>query len=83
MKPSLAGDGRLAEVQRLAGNEQQLSREAVKVREELAALVTSLLPPHAPESHVVEVVAASGYSRTLIDGLRGGKHPWHAPPHRG
>jgi len=82
LKPSLAGDGRLLGVQRLAARERELSREAVKVGEELAALVTSLLPPHAPEWHVVEVVDASGYSRTLIDGLRGGKHPWHAPARR-
>jgi hypothetical protein len=54
----------------------------VNVREALAASVTSLLPPHAPEAHVVEVVDATGYSRTLIDGLRGGKHPWHAPADR-
>lgn len=82
MKSSLADDGRLLEAQRLARREQELSREAVNVREELAAIVTSLLPPHAPEAHVVEVVEATGYSRTLIDGLRGGKHPWHAPANR-
>lgn len=52
------------------------------VREGLVAIVTSLLPPHAPEVHVVEVVEATGYSRTLVDGLRGGKHPWHGPKQR-
>lgn len=83
MKRSLEEDGRLAEVARLSAREQTLTKEAVEVREQIAALVTAMLPPHAPEAHVVEVVEASGYSRTLIDGLRGGKHPWHSPSPRG
>ena len=82
MKRSLDGDTRLAEVARLSARERELTAEAVQVRETLAGLVTALLPPHAPESHVVEVVEATGYSRTLIDGLRGGKHPWHPPSSR-
>jgi hypothetical protein len=45
------------------------------VREELAALVTALLPPHAPEKQVAEIVAASGSSRTFVESLRGGQRP--------
>jgi len=79
VKQSLVDDGRLREVMRLCAVERDLTRQAVEVRETLADLVTSLLPSHAPESHVIEVVAATGYSRTLVDGLRGGTHPWHRP----
>ena len=77
VKHSLRDDGRLLEVQRLSEMERDLTRQATAVSETIAGLVTSLLPPHAPESHVLEVVAASGYSRTFVDGVRGGRHPWH------
>ena len=79
MKRSLEDDGRLAEVRRLAEKERALTREALAVREELAALVGHVLPPRAPELHVLQVVEASGCSRTVVDALRGGNHAWNAP----
>jgi hypothetical protein len=78
-KGSLADDGRLIEVARLSILERDLTRQAVAVRETIAELVASLLPPHAPEALIVEVVKASGYSRTLIDSLRSRNHSWHEP----
>ena len=78
-KGSLADDGRLIEVARLGILERDLTRQAVAVRETIAELVASLLPPHAPEALIVEVVKASGYSRTLADGLRSRNHSWHEP----
>jgi hypothetical protein len=78
-KGSLAGDGRLTEVARLGVLERDLTRQAVAVREAIAELIASLLPPHAPEALIVEVVKASGYSRTQIDGLRSRNHSWHEP----
>ena len=79
VKSSLEVDGRVIELRRLGDAERELSRELVSVHEEIANLVQSWLPPHAPESHIAEVVTASGYGRNLIDRLRGGNHPWHKP----
>jgi hypothetical protein len=53
VKRSLEEDGRLAEVARLSARERELTSEAVEIRESLAALVTSLLPSHAPEAHIL------------------------------
>jgi hypothetical protein len=78
-KEPLTHDGRLIEVVRLGILERDLTQQAVAVRETIAELVASLLPPHAPEALIVEVVKASGYSRTLIDGLRSRNHSWHEP----
>jgi len=35
-----------------------------------------MLPPHAPQSRIQEVVEASGFSRYLIDRIRGGAGMW-------
>jgi hypothetical protein len=78
-KTSLANDGRLIELLRLGQVERELTHELVEIHEQIAALASALLPPHASESQISEVVVASGYSRTLIDALRGGKHPWNRP----
>lgn len=76
MKRSLWNDGRLIELRRLADRERELTEEALRTREAFAALVLNLLPAHATKDHVQEVVAASGYSKTLIEGIRTGEHPW-------
>jgi hypothetical protein len=78
-KTSLANDGRLKELLRLGRVERDLTHELVEIHEQIAVLASALLPPHASESQISEVVAASGYSRTLIDALRGGNHPWNRP----
>lgn len=78
-KNSLATDGRLVELLRLGEVERGLTRQLVGVHEQVAALASALLPPHASESQIAEVVDASGYSRVLIDALRSGNHPWNRP----
>ena len=78
-KQSLVSDGRLIELLRLGEVETDFTRQLLDVHEQIAATVSALLPPHASESQVADVVTASGYSRTLIDALRGGNHPWNRP----
>ena len=48
VKPSLEDDGRVIELRHLGNAEREVSRELVSVHEEIANLVQSLLPPHAP-----------------------------------
>jgi len=46
--------------------------EIVRLRREVADLIVELLPPHANQSKINGLVVASGFSRTLIEGVRGG-----------
>lgn len=69
-------DYRYAELQRLGDTERHMTAELVNTRAAIARLVTGLLPQHAPRARIEEVVATSGYSRTLIEALRSGNHPW-------
>ena len=78
-KRGLANDGRLVELLRLGEVERGLTEQLVHAHEQIAALASALLPPHASESQIAEVVDASGYSRVLIDALRAGNHPWNRP----
>lgn len=75
MKRSFEDDPRLDQVRRLGEQQRSLERDLLRVREELASLVTVLLPPHAPEKQIAEIVAASGSSRTFVESLRGGQRP--------
>ncbi|MBP2184089.1 hypothetical protein [Amycolatopsis magusensis] len=69
-------DYRYTELHRLGETERHLAAELVGTRAAIARLVTELLPQHAPRTRIEEVVSTSGYSRTLIEALRGGHHPW-------
>ncbi|WP_433331709.1 hypothetical protein [Spirillospora sp. CA-294931] len=69
-------DWRYEELRRLGERERELTVELVGVRGEVARLVKELLPHHAPKDRINEVIQASGYSRTLIEALRGGKDIW-------
>jgi hypothetical protein len=51
-------------------------RQLGDIRAEFARLIVQLLTMHSPRTRIDEVVAASGYSRTLIEAIRAGKHPW-------
>ncbi len=72
----LASDWRYQELQRLGEQERLMARELHDVRETIARIVKELLPHHAPRDRINDVVEASGYSRTLIEALRGGKDIW-------
>ncbi|HEX5594695.1 MAG TPA: hypothetical protein VFX61_01540 [Micromonosporaceae bacterium] len=69
-------DWRLDELRRLGNRERQLATEMLEARDAVARLVKQLLPHHAPESWINTVVQASGYSRTLIEAIRGGRDAW-------
>jgi hypothetical protein len=69
-------DYRYAELERLGETERHLAMELINTRASIARLVTELLPQHAPRTRIDDVVQASGYSRTLIEALRSGNHPW-------
>jgi hypothetical protein len=71
-----AQDWRLAELERLGAAERQMESDLVALRDSIARLVVELLPPHASGKRVEEVVVASGFSRTLIEALRGGQGRW-------
>ncbi len=77
---SLRHDARLAEVERLGALEREQTRQARETRKALADLVQGLLPERATNTHINEVVKASGYSLTLINALRRGGHPWNFAP---
>jgi hypothetical protein len=53
-----------------------MSRELTEVRDSIARLAKELLPQHAPRERIEAVVEASGYSRTLVEALRGGRGMW-------
>ena len=55
-------------LQRLGQTELDLTRELEAAHEQIAALASAVLPPHASESQISEVVVASGYSKSLITG---------------
>lgn len=50
------------------------------VRSQIAHLVEDALPPHVRPAQLEEAITASGYSRTLIDALRRGRHEWNQWP---
>lgn len=50
--------------------------QLAQMRREIARLVLELLPPHAGQAKINEVVTASGFSRFLIERLRGGSGMW-------
>jgi hypothetical protein len=69
-------DWRLDELQRLGTLERRLASEMLEARHEIAQLVKQLLPLHATEGRINEVVKVSGYSRTLVEAIRGGRDAW-------
>jgi hypothetical protein len=69
-------DFRLDELRRLGPVEREMELELGRVRREIARLVVELLPPHASQAKIAEVVKASGFSRTLVEGVRGGQGMW-------
>jgi hypothetical protein len=71
-------DWRLSELARLGASERQMSHDLMRAREAIAALVKELLPHHAPAKLIEDVVRASGYSRTLVEAIRGGRDMWSA-----
>jgi hypothetical protein len=73
-----AQDWQLSELARLGAAERELELDLLRLRREIAGLITELLPPHAPQSRIQEVVAASGFSRHLIEAVRGGSAMWGA-----
>jgi hypothetical protein len=77
---SLAGhspyDWRLAELRRLGALERRLAAEMLDAQDAIAQLVKQLLPHHATEARINAVVEASGYSRTLIEAIRGSRDVW-------
>ncbi|MFD0683920.1 hypothetical protein [Actinomadura fibrosa] len=74
-----APDQRYQELQRLGEQERLTAKELHDLREAIARLVKELLPHHAPKNRINDVVKASGYSRPLIEALRGGKDIWTHP----
>lgn len=69
-------DSRRELLKQLGEQERQMTRQLGDIRAEFARLIVQLLPMHSPRTRIDEVVAASGYSRTLIEAIRAGKHPW-------
>jgi hypothetical protein len=69
-------DWRLDELRRLGELERRLAAEMLDARDAVARLVKQLLPHHATEARINEVVEASGYSRTLVETIRGGRDAW-------
>ena len=69
-------DWRLDELRRLGELERRLAAEMLEARDEIAQLVKQLLPHHATEARISTVVEASGYSRTLVEAIRGGRAAW-------
>jgi hypothetical protein len=68
-----SNDWRLDELRRLGETERRMSWELMEVRDSVARLVKELLPQHAPRGRIEAVVEASGYSRTPVEALRGGR----------
>jgi hypothetical protein len=56
--------------------ERRLAAEMLEARDSIAHLVKHLLPHHATEARINEVVKASGYSRVLVEAIRGGRDAW-------
>jgi hypothetical protein len=75
-------DFRLDELRRLGVAEREMELELARIRREIARLIVELLPPHASQSKITKVVTASGFSRTLVEGVRGGRGMWSASDHR-
>jgi hypothetical protein len=73
---SPAVDWRYEELRRLGEAERRMTVELREVRDQIARLVKELLPHHAPKGRINEVVEASGYSRTLVEAIRGGRGMW-------
>ncbi|MFI0410236.1 hypothetical protein [Actinomadura sp. 3N508] len=71
-----ASDWRYQELQRLGERERSMAKELHDVRETIARIVKELAPHHAPKDRINDVVMASGYSRALIEAMRGGENVW-------
>lgn len=69
-------DWRYEELRRLGEKERRMVEELTDVRDAIAQRVKELLPQHSSTNRIHGVVRASGYSRTLIEALRGGKAVW-------
>lgn len=72
-------DWRYEELRRLGGRERELARELAETRREVARLIKELLPQHSSKDRINEVVEASGYSRALVEAVRGGQDMWTRP----
>jgi hypothetical protein len=72
-----SNDWRLDELRRLGETERRMSRELIEARDSVARLVKELLPQHASRGRIEAVVEASGYSRTPVEALRGGRGMWN------
>ncbi|MEV0839381.1 hypothetical protein AB0I55_07450 [Actinocatenispora sera] len=57
-----------------------MTEELTGVRDTIAQLIKELVPPHASAKRIYEVVDASGYSRTLVEAVRGGENMWSRLP---
>jgi hypothetical protein len=69
-------DWRVSELRRLGEAEREMERQLAQTRREIARLVVEMLPPHAAQAKIDDVVTASGFSRFLIDRLGGGSGTW-------
>jgi hypothetical protein len=58
----------------LGQREREMTQALWAVRSQVAHLVEDALPLHVRSAQLEEAVKASGYSRTLIDELRSGRH---------
>jgi hypothetical protein len=72
-------DWRLGELRRLGEAERRLEIELLEARNAIAQLIVELLPPHASGKRIDDVVEASGFSRTLVERVRGGQGMWLRP----
>jgi hypothetical protein len=75
-----AGDWRYDELRRLGDRERRMAEELIGVRDTIARLIKELVPPHASAKRIHDVVSASGYSRTLVEAVRGGENMWSRLP---
>jgi hypothetical protein len=69
-------DWRLEELRRLGEAERRMELELHEARDTIARLVRELLPAHASAKRIDEIVTVSGFSRFLVEGLRGGRGVW-------
>jgi hypothetical protein len=76
-------DWRFEELRRLGELERRLAVETLEARDAVARLVKQLLPHHATDAQINAVVETSGYSRTLIEAIRGGRDAWTKRDQRG
>jgi hypothetical protein len=77
---TVSGDWRYEELRRWGERERRMTEELIGVRHTIAQLIKELAPPHASTKRIHEVVDASGYSRTLVEAVRGGENMWSRLP---